>query len=462
MKLKKITIENFRCFGSLTIDFEEDINVIVGVNGAGKSSLLDAVALALFDLTLTPYNANNVRIINNRNGEQLLSCQDALKGAFLTVDDIYIAPIPQDIAVVHKNIRSARREPICFEVEGIDDSQPICWKQTFRYTQTEEYTGFSTILNSPKIQEYRDKQWKKIQNDHQAYIVVPAYYRIKRYFSRIYQLGNIFDRKIERSLALENAMDAGEDYLAVCQWFYIRENSELRKRIKYQDFEYSDLRAVRNALKNTIEGVQKIYFDESAPPHLMIDIRKNEIVEKLSLNQLSDGYKNLLAMILDFARRLAVANPYMENPLEAPGILLIDEIELHLHPKWQQTVIPSLRKVFPNTQLIVTTHSPQVLTTVDCRCIRILKDNKIYSVTESTQGAEAKRMLENILGTESRPPDSEIGKKIKTIYDLIHEDNLDEAQQEINNLDNIKTDEPTILEAESLITCKRWEKENDL
>jgi hypothetical protein len=91
--------------------------------------------------------------------------------------------------------------------------------------------------------------------------------------------------------------------------------------------------------------------------------------------------------------------------------------------------------------------------------IRILKDNKVHIVTESTKGAEAKRMLENILGTESRPPDSEIGKKIKTIYDLINENKLDDAQKEINNLENVKNDEPAIIEAESMITCKRWEKE---
>jgi predicted ATP-binding protein involved in virulence len=434
------------------LDFEKDVNVIVGVNGAGKSSLLDAIALALFDITFIPYSANKVRVINS-NGGQLLPYQGVLAVPFLTVDDIRIVPTTQDTF-------TGRKDYLCFEVEGIDDSQSIFWKQKFYYRQTEEYTGFNTKLKSSKIQEYRDKQWEKVQKDPQACIVVPAYYRIKRYFSQTDQLGNIFDIKIERPLALKNALDAGEDYLAVCQWFYLRENSELRERTKTQnkEFEYPDLRAVRNAIKNTIEGVERIYFDESTPPHLMVDVRKNEIVETLSLNQLSDGYKNLLAMILDFARRLSIANPYLSNPLEAPGILLIDEIELHLHPHWQQTVIPSLRRVFPNTQIIVATHSPQVLTTVDQRCIRILKDNKVYTVTESTNGAEAKRLLEHILGTESRPPDSEIGKKIKNIYSLINDNKLDDAQKEIDNLEEIKIDEPAILEAESIIKCKHIEK----
>ncbi|HML30919.1 MAG TPA: AAA family ATPase, partial [Hyphomicrobium sp.] len=68
----------------------------------------------------------------------------------------------------------------------------------------------------------------------------------------------------------------------------------------------------------------------------------------LEVAQLSDGYRTLLAVVLDFARRLVQANPSFPNPLEAPGILLIDEIELHLHPRWQQTIIPSLQSAFPN------------------------------------------------------------------------------------------------------------------
>ncbi|MDR1963770.1 MAG: AAA family ATPase [Planctomycetaceae bacterium] len=454
MKLQKITIKYFRCFEALTIDLEQDVNVIVGTNGAGKSALLDAIALALLDITFTPYDAERVRSIN-RNNKELHYSRTAARGIFLSVDDIHIVPTIQDTFIGRKN-------HVCIGAEGIDDSlTPIFWQQKFDYKQTEESSGFNVTLDTDKIHEYIDKRWEAVQKDKLSCVDVPAYYRAQRRFSKTPALENIFNVKIERPLALQNTMDAGADYSTVCQWFYLRENSELRERAKTNDkrFEYPDLKSMRHAIKNTIEGVEQVYFDGSTPPHLMVNIRKNNTVEILSLDQLSDGYRNLLALIMDFARRLAVANPYLENPLESPGILLIDEIELHLHPKWQQTIIPNLRKVFPNTQLIVTTHSPQVLTTVDCQKIRILKDNNVYSVTESTKGAEAKRMLENILETKSRPPDSEIGKKIKTIYDLINEDKLDDAQKEIDHLENFKMHEPSILEAESIITCKRWEKE---
>jgi predicted ATP-binding protein involved in virulence len=459
MKLQKIEIENFRCFESLVINFDTEVNVIVGVNGAGKTALLDAIAIGLCDLTFTPFDKREWRYIYNASGKRFHYNQESERGVLLSVDDIHVPAFANDVFI-------ERKDYVCITtIASIDDnSELLTWKQRYDYNKHQANLSFDYTSKSNDIHNYIDTKWTTAQKDKFSCIDVPAYYRAQRRFSKTPALEDIFKIEIERPLALQNAMDAGVDYKAVCQWFYIRENAELRERAKTNNvFEYSDLKSVRKAIKSTIEGVERIYFDESIPPRFMVEINRNNTVTNLALDQLSDGYRNLLAIIIDFARRLAVANPYMDNPLEASGILLIDEIELHLHPKWQQTIIPNLRKVFPNTQLIVTTHSPQVLTTVDCRCIRILEDNKVCYVTESTKGAEATRMLEHILGAENRPPDSEIGKKIKTIYDLINKDKLDEAEQNINKInENIKKDEPAIYEAESLITCKRWEKENGL
>ena len=84
-----------------------------------------------------------------------------------------------------------------------------------------------------------------------------------------------------------------------------------------------------------------------------------------NVNQLSDGEKCTLALFGDLARRISIANPHMQNPLEGKGIVLIDEIELHMHPSWQRKVLTTLKSVFPNIQFIITTHSPQILGGVD-------------------------------------------------------------------------------------------------
>ena len=88
-------------------------------------------------------------------------------------------------------------------------------------------------------------------------------------------------------------------------------------------------------------------------------------MEKLSLDQLSGGYRIVLALAADIAARMVTGNPHRDNPLESEAIVLIDEVELHLHPSWQQRVLIDLARTFPNTQFIVSTHSPQVLTTVE-------------------------------------------------------------------------------------------------
>jgi predicted ATP-binding protein involved in virulence len=111
-------------------------------------------------------------------------------------------------------------------------------------------------------------------------------------------------------------------------------------------------------------------------------------------------------MVMDIACRAVEANPHLgEEALNVPGIVLIDEIELHLHPSWQQRIIPDLQRTFPNVQFICTTHSPQVLSTVPSECIRTVgEDGRITEPNCKTYGAESKRILEELMGVNSRPP----------------------------------------------------------
>lgn len=81
----------------------------------------------------------------------------------------------------------------------------------------------------------------------------------------------------------------------------------------------------------------------------------------LQIDQLSGGYKAVLSVIADIAKRLSMANPDSQNPLEEDAVILIDELDLHLHPKWQKEIVDDLKRTFPNCQFIVSTHSPFVI-----------------------------------------------------------------------------------------------------
>jgi predicted ATP-binding protein involved in virulence len=150
---------------------------------------------------------------------------------------------------------------------------------------------------------------------------------------------------------------------------------------------------------------------------------------ELTLNQLSAGYRNMLALVMDFARRLAQANPHLENPLEAEAILMIDELDLHLHPTWQQKIIPDLRKVFPNTQIIATTHSPEIVTTVDHNQVWILEDYQIKPCPYLTKGMKSSDIVRYVLGLQNLRPDTEESRKLTALFQAIDNENLEEAKR---------------------------------
>ncbi|MGN5028989.1 AAA family ATPase [Aeromonas rivipollensis] len=130
----------------------------------------------------------------------------------------------------------------------------------------------------------------------------------------------------------------------------------------------------------------------------------------VTVEQLSDGQRIFLSLVADLARRMIMLNPRLDNPFEGSGIVLIDEIELHLHPQWQQDIIENLRTIFPNIQFIITTHSPIVLSTVDKRCIRQFdnEDNSdsisLPTPTFQTKGVMNSDILEQLMRVFSTPP----------------------------------------------------------
>jgi predicted ATP-binding protein involved in virulence len=182
----------------------------------------------------------------------------------------------------------------------------------------------------------------------------------------------------------------------------------------------------------------------------------------LSLDQLSDGYRMMLALVMNLARRMLQANPHREkNALESEAIVLIDKVDLHLHPKWQQRVLIDLMAIFPNTQFIVTTHSPQVLTTIKPEQIILLEHEKevIAEQVTSSYGAESGRLLSEIMAVDERPPAevNEFTRLLEQYYQLI-EGNKGESEAALeirSKLNELSIDDPDLITADMEIERRR-------
>jgi hypothetical protein len=211
------------------------------------------------------------------------------------------------------------------------------------------------------------------------------------------------------------------------------------------------LDALRAVVSELVPEFTNLRIQES--PRLVFVVNKRS--QPFYLHQLSDGERGLLALVFDLTRRLAIANPESDNPIaEGVALVLIDEIELHLHPKWQRDVLGRLRKVFQNCQFVVTTHSPLVLGEVEARCVRFLEfqDGKVVATTPTeAYGMDANRILLELMGAPVRNKSMEA--ELRVLFELIDKEDFAKAREKIVALERqLGEHEPELTRAQSLIT----------
>lgn len=460
MKLTEVEIQSFRCFERLIVSLEDDVTAVIGVNAAGKTALLDAIALSLLPL----FND-----IAQRKGN--FATMDpptfyrAFTGASLESADIRIVAAS---AANGGKERALRLQTTASYQEGdADIGLTLKWQQeagvldAIGHARSPRQSwlspnGLDVASNGLYV--------PKTETADARHISIPAiaYYRDTR-DAQFLRLSRETDRKTtDPDAARVMALDAAADFSEAQRWFYVRENQELRAAKQRGDIDLTDpvLTAVRDGVLQMLAGIERVYADDDPPRMKGVQRDAAGDIAILDFSQLSAGQRNLMGLTIDFARRLALSWPGWDNPLEAPGMMLIDEIELNLHPKWQQIVIPHLRKVFPNTQMIIATHSPLVLSTLHARQIRVLKDQQLYSPSVETYGTDSDRVQRQVMNTETIPPNNEFANDVADLYEHINSDNLDLADALLARLEEERgTAEPTLIKARTLVANRRWEAE---
>ena len=234
-----------------------------------------------------------------------------------------------------------------------------------------------------------------------------------------------FRSKLEYTDGYVGCLNADLDYKQILEWIEIFEKNEYDECKRRSDISYRCLenRTIQFALNKMLPELSNLRTKLN-PYRLVVDAcvangseDGGEIVPCRVDEYLSDGYRCVLMLVLNLISRILKLNPHAyktpEDVLACPGIVLIDEVDLHLHPSWQQRVLPDLLGVFKNVQFIVTTHSPQVVSTVPSRCVRKIENMRISPVEVNTEGAVAGQMLTEVFGTSERPRNTELSKDIE-------------------------------------------------
>ena len=206
------------------------------------------------------------------------------------------------------------------------------------------------------------------------------------------------------------------------------------------------LGAFEEAIVRFLPGYSNLRTDDSGRPRLLID--RGSIT--IPVRQMSDGERGVLALMLDLTRRLVQANPELKDPVaEAEAVVLIDELELHLHPRWQRRIIEKLVATFPRCQFIATTHSPQVVGELAHDRIHIMDDGRVYSPTHSF-GVDSNRVLEEIM--DAPPRNREVEAMRARISREIGKERYEQARQTLAELvDRLGENDPEITRLSTLL-----------
>ena len=357
MKIKKLTLKNFRCFEDESFDFSDRFTVIIGDNGTGKSAILDALAIGAGSLFL------GINTISTRH---------------IQLDEVRV--------VKYQQVDSTTLEqqyPVTIDCEGRLNGQAISWERSIR-----RKGGRTTWKNASSISEIAHDFQEQVQNGTPILLPVVAYYSTGRLWLQKREKTVEPVKPGSRMRGYVDCLKPESNAKILLRWFKTMTFASLQKQKTL-----ASLEAVKTAVANCMENWNDISYD-IIEDDLLVTFQDGRV---LPFRMLSDGIRNMVAMVQDIAYRAVVLNPHLgkQAARETPGIVLIDEIDLHLHPKWQRHVVGDLRNAFPNIQFIATTHSPFIIQSMLPGEIIDLNDNQaeyygksIEDIAETVQGVD--------------------------------------------------------------------------
>ncbi|MFB1120895.1 AAA family ATPase [Dickeya dadantii] len=447
MKIKQFRLHNVGRFTSLdaliapTADYPSNVTVLVGNNGAGKTSILQALATSL---------------------SWLVARVRSEKGSGSGINEGTITNGHTSAAI---EVMAQDTPPL--SGHAADNDAEYHW--TLAKTRSGKKGQHTSQLNA--VSALADHYRSALTQNEQSSLPLIAFYPVERSVLDIpLKIKN--KHHFQQVDGYDNALNQGVDFRRFFEWFREREDIENETESSLADIlsnmiendpdqfitqilspnnknkninveeqltkiknglatlksnKDPQLDAVRQAIYRFMPGFSNLRVRRK--PRLHMSISKEG--KPFNVLQLSQGEKSLMALVGDIARRLAIMNPTLDNPLHGQGIVLIDEVDMHLHPSWQRSIIERLTTTFPHCQFILTTHSPLVIS--DYKDVLVYSlDNGELTVVPSQYGQDANSVLLEVMDTHIR--NARIAEKLGDLLDMIQRQQLTPAKALLDEL----------------------------
>lgn len=443
MLIRELHIQNFRRFEDLKVSFEKDLTVLVARNGHGKTSILDCITVLLGPF-VGAFDLGRSSRFYPRDARRHLdpSTLEPREDWPVRVEGIVAFPEIEDTLI--KNSLHDRR--IARELPG-----------------PKSHTTIREVADLTKYGKWLQENVHRLQSN---VLPVVAYYGT----GRLWKAHKNLERKKllseNRSLGYEDCLSPASNFVQVQQWMAKATMLKIQEAERLEPpralIMATRLIAIQTAVDSVLEEEGWSQFGYGFDFEELTMFHPDH--GRLPVSQMSDGVRGVVSLVADLAFRCMRLNSFFGHiALEKTnGIVLIDEVDQHLHPGWQQRILQAIRRAFPKIQFIVTTHSPEVLSTVDSQQIRILQDGKCFAAPPGALGAESQRLLQDVLGLKDARPPIPAVDELKEYLALVDQEQWDSNRaKELRTILDTRYQgyEPSLLEADLHIENRMWERE---
>ena len=414
MRLDSIHLTNYRCHADLTVNFAPGFNVVVGVNGSGTTSLLKGVCDSLYGLIAGMNMPHHIQPINEPGYVRLLASNSG--GRF----------------------RFEPQYPVKVSASGEAYDIGCVWT----------WTRTSQVDSAQLSGRFPGQIWQSIQQGSgpaaetklaATHLPLIAFYRANRHWNQPqpHEMQAATQRN-SRTDGYASWWDASLDSAALQGWVIAkcleRFQTSSETGVPFDAIENDELALVNAALAAAVEGVKGLRYDLKQKS-LLVEWKADADARRdpTAFENLSDGQRAVIGLVADIARRMCLLNPQLgtEVTVETAGVVLIDELDMHLHPRWQRIVTQGLKAAFPALQFIVASHSPQVLGELPPEEIILLRPEG-PSHPQVSYGMDSSRVLEEIMGATARTP--AIEDALANLFASLERNELGSARDQLSTL----------------------------